>query len=1316
MRRVVLLLTLLLFSNSFAVLTDWRPLGSPPTAGTCTDGDLSAHCCGTNTWFSYTPRFVHQEIKLNQGSLIKPLRVTPVHLDSDGRVDFIISSKNLELHLETIVSLKNRGDGTFQKRVVSNYDGHGGLQVDDVADTNQDGIVDSLLISDFYVYLTQGPPFNLGAGNKVPGVLHGPDFRSHIADFDNNGFADILVYRKDYGGWLASEFVLYLADSGSYVPKQIDFLSEGFGHVIEATVANVTGDGFLDIVGATWDSTDGVARFYVWVHNGVITTSGLGFNRVFVGERTGWPGALTVVADIDGLGWLDIVTISNMYHFNEPANLWIHNGVSYTRSDLGNYYDFAAGDIDRDGDTDLVGISTDHTLDIFLNDGSGSFIKKVNSMAGYNNPFNDNFYLDFDGADVFYLDLADVDGDLDLDIITIEGTYHPKVFLWINEPSSLSLGGVGGPCCGDDGVNDDFYTSVSGVNSYCLNGAVVTAQQYIDYAYREQDPKSYEIADNYCYTSYVGHGVPLQNINEDLDIDCCTSDTYCCTPGGLCGSCQWAGSFGVTSHNCCGDDDGSETGTVNERVNAAGWFEPGVICCNHALYYDDDASACACATVGGTWVGAGGERNCCDNGGFDGQGDYWLGDSGGACDNGVWYPAGVCNFASDCYTNTRCPYRNNYADNICCYQDTNIEYSCTNHQCVESSAYCSMDKCDAECCQGGSLDHTCCADEIVLPNSAYYYDVSGWDTYIQQFGSQSGFKHGSSYCSAEDGHIAYDYRSMSRSFTVYNGQLYYDNKDGRNTYRICDNCVSSAIRENDNSDQPPTYYGLMYSSLYNSTGLTSDLGSGECRDLGDPDPCAWCRFWCLTLYKPNQCIGVSDRNTRNQCVRYQYVPCITDRHAEDIRAVMSGSLADGRCVKSGVSATTESVLSPTCTPTYLDSSNPSGPFTPNPSSILTYEAEVELDGDHCDTDYLTKTICGFKKVTLPIPGGVDREYCQSDPTYYNYLYGCTTCELTACEFYNLYRDCIKGTYTVTPCEYDCAYTSTPKTVYKQTKYAIGTYGGKYYCARDWYGGNPASTCTGTAFSQSCTCSASSEKTAIDGDPDCGTYRGYYYHNCRNELRFVEYQWGWYDNYQKGSCYYDYQGSCGGCIKRPDDCPTGYSCTYSDFCKTVCQKRICPLVTCSQGCDTANGYQCYAGYCRLYAPVFCVNDAGCASGYICSSNFCTKYENVACTADSQCSSGYKCIDGKCRDCDTTYKTCYKTCYEYQNCKDVALYARGDHAGTLLDNTYDVDARYTIRLEWVHRNTHYQSASPNYGVIINYPGLNYPDEWSPIYESI
>jgi hypothetical protein len=187
--------------------------------------------------------------------------------------------------------------------------------------------------------------------------------------------------------------------------------------------ADVDGDGDLDVI--TWSALDANVG---WFENQSIHHSALPEGGVALDTGQNYQALLAV--DLDGDGRLDAVHGGNSGSFRGMR--WNRNlgGGSFAATvpiagEGPNSLGFAASDVDRDGDVDLV--KTDNfedTVDWWDNDGSGSFSTK-RTIVSVANPQG--------------LALADIDRDGHIDVITAEqGT---TAFRWYENDGTPLNGG-----------------------------------------------------------------------------------------------------------------------------------------------------------------------------------------------------------------------------------------------------------------------------------------------------------------------------------------------------------------------------------------------------------------------------------------------------------------------------------------------------------------------------------------------------------------------------------------------------------------------------------------------------------------------------------------------------------------------------------------------------------------------------------------------------------------------------------------------------------------------------------------------------------
>jgi subtilisin-like proprotein convertase family protein len=344
-------------------------------------------------------------------------------VDSDGDVDIVILTGLDQLPLGVYL---NNGEGDFvdQAQIVS---GMGSTSSMALGDVNGDGHLDIVVGREYspsgsdqsigQVYLNDGSgTFYLS--DDIPGTEIDPDpvkaESLALGDMDGDGNLD-LVMGKTGGGVGGVQSVLYLNDGkGDFPNSAIHNFGPRAGSTYNVVVADVDDDADLDIV------TENV----VYLSDGTDSFSDNNARAIGMADNV----ASVAVGDMDGDSHLDIITGL----FNNGSS-WVYrnngNG-NFSDSDareLGGYdntYSVAVGDLDNDGDLDIVlgnvGVrgDSDNQNRIFLNDGFGKF------SADF---VNSNFI--FDRNNTYSVVLADMDGDEDLDIITGNGSGESGVEL-----------------------------------------------------------------------------------------------------------------------------------------------------------------------------------------------------------------------------------------------------------------------------------------------------------------------------------------------------------------------------------------------------------------------------------------------------------------------------------------------------------------------------------------------------------------------------------------------------------------------------------------------------------------------------------------------------------------------------------------------------------------------------------------------------------------------------------------------------------------------------------------------------------------------
>lgn len=253
---------------------------------------------------------------------------------------------------------------------------------------------------------------------NVDGVLHRHQIHMQLrgargpilADLDGDGDLDIVQPVAD--NIATEDEIIWFENRG-----EIGFVEWRVADSLQApsaaTVADLNGDGELDIVATARDDND-----LLWY-----ARDGLVWDRFVIEDNANAPMGLTT-ADIDGDTDVDVVLTSN----GDAKVYWYENDgqAGFTRqivdANLPEPFAVEAGDLDGDGDTDLMVLSTEeaNAAVLYLNDGQGTFEREI-------------LLADVVATDV---EIGDWDGSGGLDIVVAireNQTADPDIILYSNE-------------------------------------------------------------------------------------------------------------------------------------------------------------------------------------------------------------------------------------------------------------------------------------------------------------------------------------------------------------------------------------------------------------------------------------------------------------------------------------------------------------------------------------------------------------------------------------------------------------------------------------------------------------------------------------------------------------------------------------------------------------------------------------------------------------------------------------------------------------------------------------------------------------------
>jgi len=357
-------------------------------------------------------------------------------VDGNGFLDLVVANYEQRNRLYT-----NDGTGVFSGDYIgSESDKSTAIALGDV---DGDGDLDVVVANDSQtnkLYLNNGSGVFSAAGINI-GRETDASTSVALGDVDADGDLDLLV-----GNNLVTN-KLYLNDGNAVFSDA----GVSFSSAVDATtciaLADVDADGDLDLMVGNAGGASADKRNKLYRNDGKGDFSSLGES---IGSGDAFATQALVFGDVDSDGDLDLVVANeaekNRLYLNDGSGAFLSAGAA-----LGDETDVSRGldlvDVDSDGDVDLVvgNDSDSQTNKLYRNDGKGGFDASGSDIGAATNRSQ-------------YVSLGDMDGDGDLDLIVINRAINNDQTNLLYKNGGSGGFSVSGAVFGDD---DESVTSVA---------------------------------------------------------------------------------------------------------------------------------------------------------------------------------------------------------------------------------------------------------------------------------------------------------------------------------------------------------------------------------------------------------------------------------------------------------------------------------------------------------------------------------------------------------------------------------------------------------------------------------------------------------------------------------------------------------------------------------------------------------------------------------------------------------------------------------------------------------------------------------------